>query len=255
MSRYLYVLIFSLTIQTGLCQMASVATAVVATDTSGVAHTRSTSHVWIKALVAPVLLTGVGLVARTDNDVFSDEEIKHWRDDHYPSFRTHIDDYLNLVPIAAVYGLNAVGVKGKNNFGNRTALIIKTEVIMTAITLSLKHITAVERPDNSNRESFPSGHTAQAFAAATFFAKEYGDKSIWYSVGAYSLATSVGALRVLNNKHWTSDVFVGAGVGILSTEIAYLTHQYKWGPHKKNVVLLPSYNGASGGLYFCYTFN
>ena len=35
-------------------------------------------------------------------------------------------------------------------------------------------------------------------------------------------AAAVGALRVVNNAHWVSDVITGAGVGILSAEAAYL---------------------------------
>ena len=44
---------------------------------------------------------------------------------------------------------------------------------------------------------------------------------LWYSVGAYSIATATGIGRMLNNKHWLSDVMVGAGIGIMSTEIGY----------------------------------
>ena len=45
---------------------------------------------------------------------------------------------------------------------------------------------------------------------------------------AYGIATSVGVVRMANNKHYLSDVLVGAGLGILSMKMSYLTHQYKW---------------------------
>ncbi|MBK7653449.1 MAG: hypothetical protein IPJ20_25720 [Flammeovirgaceae bacterium] len=73
---------------------------------------------------------------------------------------------MQYVPIIAVYGLNAAGVKGKNNFGNRTALLIKSELIMTVLTYSLKKIAVVPRPDTwaniisfrPHRSGICSGH-------------------------------------------------------------------------------------------------
>jgi len=116
----------------------------------------------------------------------------------------------------------------------------------------------VPRPDTGYPTSFPSGHTAQAFAAATFLVKEYGHKNVWYSVGAYSMATSVGVLRVMNNRHWISDVLAGAGVGIFSTNLAYLTHRYRWGKNRKKLssstIVLPSYDGHSGMVSMVHRF-
>ena len=58
--------------------------------------------------------------------------------------------------------------------------------------------------------------------AATMLHKEYGPRSPWYSIAGYSMATVTGVSRMLNNKHWFSDVLVGAGIGILSVELGYL---------------------------------
>lgn len=58
--------------------------------------------------------------------------------------------------------------------------------------------------------------------AATMLHKEYGTtRSPWYSIGGYTVATATAVSRMLNNKHWLSDVMVGAGIGILSTEVGY----------------------------------
>lgn len=51
--------------------------------------------------------------------------------------------------------------------------------------------------------------------------KEYGDRSPWYSISAFTVATATGISRILNNRHWLSDVLAGAGIGILSTELGY----------------------------------
>ena len=84
----------------------------------------------------------------------------------------------------------------------------------TITTLTLKKAFYKQRPDASNYESFPSGHTAVAFSGASFIAYRYDKK---YAIPAYLLATFVGYSRVYAKKHFWEDVIVGAGIGILST--------------------------------------
>jgi membrane-associated phospholipid phosphatase len=209
-----------------------------------------------RALIAPVLFTAAGLsTLADDND--DNYEVQEERNKYIPNFRHRADDYLQHAPIMIVYGLNWLGVKGKNDFANRTAILIKSEMMVGILTFSLKRITAVPRPDTRELTSFPSGHTAQAFAAATFMAREYGHKNIWYSIGAYSVATGVGAMRVMNNRHWISDVMVGASIGILSTNLAYLTHQYRWGNKNKGnqTTVMPSYDGQTGMVNIIHRIN
>lgn len=104
---------------------------------------------------------------------------------------------------------------------------------MIAITQLLKNTAHIQRPDQSNYASFPSGHTAQAFAAATFLNEEYKDRYKWMPYVSYGIATTVGVLRMANNKHYISDVLVGAGIGYLSMKISYWTHHYKWNRKKQ----------------------
>lgn len=209
-----------------------------------------------RAVIAPVLFTAAGL-STLDDDNDDNYEVQEERNKYIPNFRHHADDYLQHSPIMIVYGLNWLGVKGKNDFANRTAILIKSEMMVAILTFSLKRITAVPRPDTKELTSFPSGHTAQAFAAATFMAREYGHKNIWYSIGAYTVATGVGAMRVMNNRHWISDVMVGAGIGILSTNLAYLTHQYRWGKKNKGgqTTVMPSYDGQTGMVNIIHRIN
>jgi hypothetical protein len=210
-----------------------------------------------KAIAVPLLFTAAGLFSLTDNDILNKYDVQEERNEWIPNYHNHADDYLQYAPIVAVYGLNALGIKGKNDFGNRTALLVKSELLVGVLTYSLKKITAVPRPDTGQPTSFPSGHTAQAFAAATFMAKEYGHKSIGYSIGAYTMAASIGAMRVMNNRHWVSDVLVGAGIGILSTNLVYLTHQYKWGKKRGagRTLIIPSYNGQAGMVSVVHRFS
>ena len=79
------------------------------------------------------------------------------------------------------------------------------------------------RPDGSTANAVPSGHTATAFTAATIMHKEYGlTRSPWWSIFGYGCATTTGIMRTLNNRHWISDVLVGAGLGIISTDLGYM---------------------------------
>lgn len=208
----------------------------------------------LQAVKIPTILIGAGIYSTMSDGVISRHEIREERNEIAPNFHTTVDNYLMHAPVFVVYGLNMAGVKGKHDFRNRTILLVKSEMIMAALVFSTKSLTNVARPDNSDHFSFPSGHTAQAFATATFMSKEYGDQSVWYSVGAYSMATAVGAFRILNNRHWVSDVMTGAGIGILSTNLAYLTHRYKWKNKNSDLTIIPTY--AKGpGLYVAYKLN
>ena len=205
----------------------------------------------IKPFIAPALLivTGTALHFSTDIKV----NFQDWMQDNF-AYSGSVDDYLQYAPLAVVYGLNAVGVKGKNNFGNRTAIVVKSLLLNDLMVHSLKTWVDSDRPNGEPR-SFPSGHTSVAFALAHFMHKEYGEKSIWYSIGAYTCATTVGMMRVAKNAHWISDVVAGAGFGILSTELVYLTHQYKWdNEHIKNFDIFPWSNRKQSGLAVVYTF-
>ncbi len=199
----------------------------------------------VKNFTAPVILIGLGLYTKIDGHLMNRFAVRNWRNDNFPNFSNHVDNVIPFVPIAFVYTLDLLEVKPKNDLINRTLLLVKSEVIMNGTVFLLKHTTNIMRPDGSSNNSFPSGHTAQAFVAATFIHKELGHKSVWYRIGAYTMASTVGAFRILNNRHWISDVLAGAGIGILSTNIAYATHQYKWGK-KPGLVVLPTYTNGLG---------
>jgi membrane-associated phospholipid phosphatase len=226
----------------------------LAQDSASVGHSQKK---FIKAMIAPVALIASGLAVidkDNDNDFFINRYWVHKeRDKDFSNFHTRADNYMQFAPAVAVYGLSLSGVKGKHDIANQTALLIKTEILLTAIVTPLKNVTHVLRPDGSNYHSFPSGHTTQAFAAATFLHKEYGHVSVWYSIGGYTIASAVGICRILNNKHWLSDVLVGAGIGIFSTNLVYLTHQNRWGKNGNHAYLMPTYNRGAG-MYFCYQF-
>ena len=155
-------------------------------------------------------------------------------------------------PHAAVFGLDWIGVKSKHGFTDKVGLMAVGGVITLGTVMVLKETTKQLRPDGSADNSFPSGHTANAFFGATILAEEYADQSVLYAVGGYTLATATGVFRVLNNRHWASDVLVGAGIGIISGKVAYAV--YPWLKEKiggrgknKNISLIPTYDGYTMG--------
>lgn len=185
-------------------------------------HTRTLSVYAVPALLVGYGFTslGNGIAMRTD------KHIRHELLEEYPHFSTNIDDKLQYAPAALVYAINATGVKSKNNFFDRTAMYLISNSIMSFSVDFLKTKTTKLRPSGTDRRSFPSGHTATAFVSAEFIRQELGGQSPLYGYIGYSMATATGALRMMNNAHWLSDVIAGAGVGILSTKFTYLA--YPW---------------------------
>ncbi|MDQ6479888.1 phosphatase PAP2 family protein [Dyadobacter sp. LHD-138] len=181
--------------------------------------------------VPPVALMMAGLLTNGNGRESLKNEIVEERNEHFSHFRTHLDDYLQFSPSVVAYGLDAAGIKSRTDAANRTAILLKAEIMMMGSVTVLKNVTHKIRPDGSSYNSFPPGHTAQAFAAATFLSEEYGRRYQWMPYAAYGTASAVGSLRMANNRHYISDGLMGAGIGILSVKVSYWTHRYKWG-HK-----------------------
>lgn len=85
-------------------------------------------------------------------------------------------------------------------------------ILNAGLTMALKGVSDRTRPDGSNEHSFPSGHASTSFMWATVVSRHYGWKA---AIPAYAFAGYVGASRVAANKHYLSDVIVGATVGYI----------------------------------------
>jgi len=137
-------------------------------------------------------------------------------------FKTGIDDYTQFFGPAMVVGLKLGGYEGRSDWPRLLASAGMSYVLMAALVNGIKYTAKEMRPDGSTANSWPSGHTATAFVGASLLHKEYGlTRSPWWSVAGYGVATATGVMRVLNNRHWISDVMSGAGIGIMSTELGY----------------------------------
>lgn len=224
------------------------------TDTLEQSHGKS-CPVFVRKAILPTGLIAAGLItmAVPSHTALSKYTIHDTMHGWNPNFHTTADNYLQYAPAVITLGLSAAGLKGRNDLLNQSLILAKSELLMTLVVQGIKRTSKVERPYGPVYTSFPSGHTAQAFLSATFLAKEYGHISPWISVGGYVTAAGVGVLRMMNNKHWISDVLAGAGVGILSVEVVYMTHQHRWGK-KNNLVFAPTLYHKGGGVSMAMTF-
>ena len=147
------------------------------------------------------------------------------------SYITNTGGAYEMITLAA---LGSYGYIFKNE-KVRTTTLLATQAYITGtiIETTLKYLTGRTRPSYyatgtegeprfrgpfsklSSNSSFPSGHATVAFAAATVYAMEY-KKTIWVPILAYSAATLISASRITENKHWITDVFVGAVLGYLN---------------------------------------
>jgi membrane-associated phospholipid phosphatase len=173
--------------------------------------------------------------------------------------QNHLDNYTQYLPAAMVYGFNAIGVRGAHDFRDRTIIYVTSQLLSASMVLPLKYLVGERRPDGSNNQSFPSGHTATAFSSAQFMFREYRDSNFWLSLCGYPVAIFTGIYRVINNKHYVGDVVAGAGFGILSTELAYWLYPkinalLGHGKHATRAMIAPSIRQGSYAVAFVRYF-
>ncbi|GAB6010739.1 phosphatase PAP2 family protein [Viscerimonas tarda] len=175
-----------------------------------------TTPFW-KQTIPPAIFLGASAITWDVN-----KDVRAIRNRYIPGFHSKLDDYMQYAPAATAFALNLSGVKGRNRLGRVALNWGGSMLIMGGLVNSIKYTAKVMRPDETTRNSFPSGHTATAFMNATFLHKEYGHVNSLYSILGYSMSSYTGISRSLNNRHWLSDILAGAGIGILSTELSYL---------------------------------
>lgn len=157
----------------------------------------------LNSYIIPTVFVGYGIISLGDNAIRDlDLSTKAELSEDHPRFAAHVDDYAQFGPILAVYGLNFAGIKGRHNLSDASMLYITSAAIMGLSTHFVKRGVHRLRPDSSGYNSFPSGHTASAFAAAEFLYQEFKYKSPWIGYAGYFVATATGTLRLYNNKHW-----------------------------------------------------
>ncbi len=243
--KYCYLLFF-------LCASFVQSSAQVKDTISTVQKNKKT--VLFRKSIIPVSLIGVGLLLNnSDLEKRWQTEIRNKVGNEYDF---PIDDYVQYIPIIEMYAADAFGVQAKNHWFDQTKYLFMANAVTSIITHTLKRTTQKNRP-NGAEYSFPSGHTSFAFTNASVLYKEFEGSSSLLAYSGYAFATTTGVFRVLNNKHWVSDVLVGAGLGMLVTELIYYFEPFKdYNPfmNTQNITLLPQFSENEYGVYFSYSF-
>lgn len=220
-------------------------------STSAIKKQRTLLH---KAIV-PASLIGIGLLV--NNSDFEYNLQADLRDKVGNDFQTSVDDYLLFVPVVQMYAADAFGMTAKNHWFDQTKYLLISNVVSTGISELLKSTIKKTRPDGEDMNSFPSGHTTIAFTNAAVLQNEFQDTSTVYAYSGYAFAATTGIFRMLNNKHYLSDVLVGTGIGIFVTNLVYHFEPFKnFNPFKKSkdISFFPQYKENTYGFYFKYEF-
>ena len=171
-----------------------------------------------KELIVPAGLITIGTIASlTENyDIFNFS-----RSSNNPK-STPLDDILQYSTIPALFVFNLVAEEKHHPIDQFFLMALSYGITAVPVKL-LKDNYEVLRP-NGEAHSFPSGHTAKAFVGAHIIYKEFKDSNKIIAYSGYALGTATAVARIVHNKHWVADVLAGAGIAMLSTELAYLIY-------------------------------
>ena len=124
--------------------------------------------------------------------------------------------YLGNTPeqIALSLGTYAFGrLRDQQKVAHLGMDLLQAQILSEILVEPIKFATHRMRPDDSNHQSFPSGHAAVTFAAATVIERHLGWRK---SVLGYAIASYVAMSRLHDNRHYLSDVIFGAAVGSIA---------------------------------------
>lgn len=131
---------------------------------------------------------------------------------------------------------------------------IEAIAITGIATAALKGSAQRERPDGSDRYSFPSGHTSTVAATAMTLQEFYGWRA---GVPAFMLTALTAAGRMGVDKHWLSDTVAGASLGILIAHSVARPHLARLpgsGAEASHFVLMPVIDGSDARVISVYNF-
>ena len=232
------ILLFSLSVFTGNAQ-----------SKDSLSLIKNQDKISYKNFIAPtILITGGALLLRTQTNENLQADI---RKPFGENFHTHVDNYSLFIPIAQIYAGRYLGFKPENDLLHQSINIVIANVITTSLVKAMKHSVKAERPDHSDRLSFPSGHTAIAFTNASLLYYEYKDSNLWYASSGFLFATATGILRIANNRHFTSDVLTGAGLGMATGLIVSYWNPFQslnFGKKKKTTAFIYPQIGNQIGM-------
>ena len=145
---------------------------------------------------------------------------------------------------------------GNKSIRTTGRMLIESVVYSGAMEVIVKYLAGRDRPNIRNYQywfksfqtgedhvSLPSGHTTMAFAVSTVLAERIDN--LYARIGLYGLAGLTGCARIINNKHWLTDVLGGGLLGFGTG--FYLVHREDNRNEKKGggLSIYPSLNGLN----------
>ncbi len=166
----------------------------------------------------------------------------------------------SVAAYAMAEALDSTGLANARREKSAALLTLQSFLLTQGIVTGLKYVAGRTRPDNTDEAddfegpgkgdfnaSFPSGHAGTAFSTASVLAETYGHENPWVPYLAYGLATGTALARVDDNRHWFSDVFIGAVIGYF---VGKTVTRYSPFLESNNITLLP----FKRGLGLAYRF-
>jgi membrane-associated phospholipid phosphatase len=132
----------------------------------------------------------------------------------------------NYYPVGLIAVMLTRGIISKDQMSTETAFIAAEALLISTVAVQIvKNTVGRSRPNPAGSTtphqfngpffkgtSFYSGHTTAAFSVASVFAYRYRHTG-WVPWVSYGLATIAGLERIYDNRHWASDVLMGAAIG------------------------------------------
>jgi hypothetical protein len=175
----------------------------------------------------PVIIAGFALLYRHQDFFFSKYDIQQYTREQFPHYNTKLDGYLQYLPITAPLVLDLFKLKPANKPSLRNTLMLESTLTTLIVSVIIKNSCKDTRPDGDGFNSFPSGHTAMAFTGAAILDYEYGRRYPVIKWAGYFIASGVAISRILNNRHWTSDILGGVALGMMSADFIYWLNRKK----------------------------
>jgi hypothetical protein len=170
----------------------------------------------LKELIVPASLITLGALA-SHTDKYKD--ILPITRPNPRDRKTPFDDIAQLAVTPSLFIFDALGDEKHHPIDQFFVTALSYGIMVLPVRYIKDHYNS-PRPYGGNH-SFPSGHTATAFIGSHVIYKEFKDTNPWIAYSGYAMGAFVAGSRVAHDKHWVSDVMAGAGIAMLSTELAY----------------------------------
>ena len=216
---------------------------------------------WLKVGITGVVVTGTALALDEPIREAAQRNRTSSRDDFATTIQRFGQEYSWVV-------MGAFAVAGWG-FDDRTSRRVVVDALAASLiangilTTTLKYSVGRYRPEEttatwsaepfSGHVSFPSGHTSQAFALAAVVSSHY--RQPWVRVTSFFIAGCVGLARIQLNKHYASDVVLGAVIGTaVGGSVVALNEKRRGAPPGPRVTVMPLLLPKGGGLQVAAVF-